>query len=271
MRNKTTVAKKIAVTREATKITNGILGTLTDFVLFNLFFLSEYASSFDRRAIDKSISLAHEDLHEINYQKIRETLYNLKRRGFIKSLKLELYEEIITQKGKERIKAQLPEYKESRPWDKRIYLITYDIPEKGRNKRDILRNFLKRIDAAYLQRSTWLSVYNPKQLIKEFIEDNGIPGQVLVSDLGPDGSIGEENLKGLIARVYDLEEVNEKYEQFLCQFKDYKKLKVQRQREAIFNFLKILKEDPQLPFSLLPTDWKGEKAYLLYLKIRSIY
>lgn len=269
---KKTVVKKIAIKRQIIKATDGILGTLTDFALFNLFFLGEYASSFDRRAIDKSISLAHEDLYKINYQKIRETLYNLKRKGFIKSLKLELYEEIITQKGKERIRAKLPEYQEKRPWDKRIYLISYDIPEKERNKRDILRHFLRKIGATCLQRSTWLSIYNPKQLIREFVEENNIPGQILVSDLGPDGSIGEENLKALVKRVYHLDEINEEYKIFLSEFGNYQKLAAFEKRKAVFTFFKILGQDPRLPFSLLPEDWKGEEVYLLYQKImRLIY
>lgn len=261
------IVKRRVLQKRILKVTDGILGTLSNFVLLELFFLSEYASSFNRRAVDKSLRAAHRDIYDVNYQSIKNTLHNLKRKGLIKSLTLGIYEEIITEKGRKRLKEQVPIYQKSRPWDKRIYLVTYDIPEEKKGRRNVLRDFLKKINCAFLQGSVWLSVYNPKTLIKKFVKENNIPGQILVSDLGSDGSIGEENLRDLIAEVYHLEEINEEYEDFFYKFRNYAKLKKKEIRKAIFTFLVILNKDPQLPFSLLPENWKGDEAYLLYQEI----
>ncbi|OGG26202.1 hypothetical protein A2960_04455 [Candidatus Gottesmanbacteria bacterium RIFCSPLOWO2_01_FULL_39_12b] len=151
--------------------------------------------------------------------------------------------------------------------DKRIYLITYDIPEKARVKRDQLRNFLLRIDARLLQESTFLTPYNPRELINEFNQKYKVPGTIIISDIGPDGGVGEMNIQDLLVKLYSLEDLNDKYEEFI---KNARKKK-RPVRSLLFEYLSILKNDPQLPFSLLPVGWLGEKAYLAYEKLRRKY
>ena len=156
----------------------------------------------------------------------------------------------------------LPTYKKKRTWDKRIYLVTYDVPEERRDDRDLLREALKRIGCAHLQDSVWLTPYNPKGILETFVEEQGLHGSIIVSDTGTDGAVGSRGLKELICEIYSLEDLNDRYKGFLYEFSKGKK---ESAADAVAShYLSILQDDPQLPFELLPTDWRGEEAYEFY-------
>ena len=80
--------------------------------------------------------------------------------------------------------------------------------------------------------------------------------------MGTDGAIGEEKLPDLIRRVYRLDALNERYTEFIEKYERKKNL------TSVFgmstDYFSILKDDPQLPFVLLPDDFLSEKAYLVY-------
>ncbi len=123
--------------------------------------------------------------------------------------------------------------------------------------------YLKRISAGLIQESVWLTPYNPRDILQKFIEERGLEGTIIISDIGPDGSIGDEDIKDLVTRVYKLDEINKLYQEFLEIYENSKLTPV----EVHFAYLKILRKDPQLPFELLPSSWLGEKAYQVFLKI----
>lgn len=101
-----------------------------------------------------------------------------------------------------------------------------------------------------------MTPYNPVDTIREYIEERNLTGTVLVSDMGEGGSIGEDDLRALVVRVYRLEELNERYEQWLEEAGE-----VVMDHWMVIKYLSILTDDPQLPFTLLPPWWKGEKVY----------
>lgn len=191
----------------------------------------------------------------IDEAKIQNCLYRLKRRGLIDYSKSFWRESRITSQGQKRLRAILPQYDAVRTWDERLYLITYDIPVWQNHVRNQLRLVLKTLGCGLLQKSVWLTPYNPKKILQDFAVKNNLPGQILVSDLGRDGSIGEEDNRGLVNRVYRLDEFNQRYEEFLERWQ-----KKKPKPETLSHFFSILKDDPQLPFTLLPDDWQGEKA-----------
>ncbi len=115
-----------------------------------------------------------------------------------------------------------------------------------------------------LQASVWLTPYNPKEVLREFIEERKLAGQVLISDLGEDGSIGEEDLRELVVRVYNLEDLENRYVEFIQKWGGKKKLNDSEKTRIYFAFTSILMGDPQLPFELLPEDWAGNNAYKLF-------
>lgn len=243
-------------------LSSGVLATGIDLVLFFIFQginLGEYGygSIAARRATESSI----DDVLAcgIDKETIKKAIWKATHRKLIKRPKRDerLFE--ITREGIERLKSLFPEYQSKRAWDSHFYLVTYDIPEKRHRDRDLLREYLRKIGCGMLQASVWLTPYNPQQILKKFIEENNLPGTIIVSDIGKDGSVGDEDLDDLVSRVYHLGEINGRYENFIGELREGTLNKVR----AHFYFLSILKDDPQLPFEILPYNWLGDKAYKL--------
>jgi len=249
MRNKQ--IKKIVL-----NLTEGLLSTATDLLLMQFFiFGASLGKGKTSRGAYRVIQEASKDLEELNYQTLKQSFVHLKRKGLIRSLK----EPIITQLGKQRLNSLVPEYQHQRTWDKVIYLVTYDIQETKRVYRNKLRDVLKKLGAAPLQASVWLTPYNPEKILREFSSTPGFIGEIIVSCVGKDGYIGEEQLGDLIYRIYNLDKINQRYQQFIEEYKQG-----HDKWNAAVLYLSILKDDPQLPFELLADDWVGDQAYLIY-------
>ncbi|MDP2861102.1 MAG: CRISPR-associated endonuclease Cas2, partial [bacterium] len=219
------------------------------------------------RGVYRALWEADKTLSQFSYQTIKQELAYLRRKGLVRLTK----EPEITEAGRKRLSENLPFYDEKRAWDGSVYLVAYDIDEKRNYQRDKLRNFLKRLGAGLLQESVWLAIYNPETLLKEFMREEDISANVLVSCLGKDGYVGEGSLRELLAEVFGLWEINERYREFIYKFSSKKfpdKDKINSCLSAgRFVFLSILKDDPQLPFELLPKEWAGDKANVLYGKL----
>lgn len=254
--------KRALITRAVVKASEGLLSTVVDLTLVSIFYGLEFAAAGYGKGW-RAERKTHEDLIDLNYETIKRSFSHLRQKGFIQSARERLVLPKITAEGKKRLKAIIPRYDEQRVWDKRIYLITYDLPVEQNNERNILREFLKKIGCAMLQQSVWLTPYNPTKLIGEFTEERNLEGLVLVSSLGEDGTIGEIELSELMDEVYNLSELNGRYREFLIETKE----KDVNKSKLIFHFLSILQDDPQLPFELLSKDWLGEKAYRLFQKL----
>ena len=243
----------------------GVLATAIDLVLVSIFYgVSVSTAGRNPSRIRQSADSALEGVLSLGIDKetVKRAIWKATHRHLIKrSKKGEKFWQ-ITKEGKKRLQNIVPQYNEKRTWDGHLYLVTYDILEKRRKERDILRAFLKKMGCGMLQASVWLTPYNPKGVLKNFIKARKLSGAIVVSDVGKDGSVGEEDLDDLINRVYNLDQLNNRYEEFINKVR---KKELDRNKIA-FQFLSILIDDPQLPFDLLPYDWLGTKAYKLYQK-----
>jgi phenylacetic acid degradation operon negative regulatory protein len=242
----------------------GLLSTATDLVLFQIYlFGSSFGKANNARGYYRIFREASDTLEEVNYKTFQQIFYQLKRKGLIETIKDEAYfRPKITKQGSQKLNEILPQYRKKRPWDKRIYLVTYDVSEERKDDRDLLRETLKKIGCGYLQDSVWVTPYNPKGILEDFVEEHGLHGSVIVSDTGTDGAVGNRSLKELIREVYGLDELNERYKDFLQEFSGRGK-KASADKIAS-RYLSILTDDPQLPFELLPLDWRGDEAFEFY-------
>lgn len=258
-------------TRQAIlRVTEGVLSKSTDAALAFLFFNLEYAFGFNptSRGAWRAFERAEDDLEVLNYQTIKRALYQLRSRGLISTLNTEGRLRVkITDVGKRKLEAILPFYDEERIWDEKLYLVTYDIAEKKRGDRDVLREYLRKIGCGMLQKSVWLTVYDPSEVLREFVESRGLTASVLVSCLGKGGNVGRESIKDVVAKVFNLDRLNQRYEGYINKYAGKRNLTASGKSAAVFDYLAILREDPQTPFELLPFDWEGEKAYKLFKKI----
>lgn len=257
--------------RQILKLTNGIFATTTDFTLFALFLtLSRPGKPPTSRGINQAADEADEILKTINYKSIKNALYNLKKKGLIKSARQAFLEPAITEAGLTRIYETIPNYDTKRVWDKMIYLISYDIPREHNAYRTKLRQTLYKFRTAQLHHSLYLTPYNPKGVLEDFTEEYGLYGDILISTLSEDSQIGDEkNLKDLLWGYFNLDYVNEGYEDFITHYRHLRPNK-ETTTTAALAFLSAVRDDPQLPFELLPTRYLGDKAYLLYRRLTGL-
>jgi len=231
-------------------------------VYFNLEAPSLVRSSKRYQISDK----VDEDLEKFNYQSIKRAYGFLKRKGLIQVLKEADTLPKITKTGEEKLRRIIPFYDNNRIWDKRIYLVSYDIPMERTRERHYLRNYLRKIGCGMLQQSIWLTPYNPSSLVAEFIKEHNLSEElILVSSIGNNGTVGEMDLTDLMERVYHLSNLNRRYIELIFNMRERKIAK----NQVVFGFLSILRDDPQIPFSLLPDDWKGDEAYKLVKNFKS--
>lgn len=126
------------------------------------------------------------DIREINYGPLYQAVRELREKGFVETKKdgrkilLKL-----TDKGKEEaiIKRLLLEEK----WDGKWRIVIFDIPEKHRKLRSVLRSKLREWEFEPWQKSVWAGKKNVTEPLRKFIKEVGLAGWVRVivgSDVG---------------------------------------------------------------------------------------
>jgi len=254
MTKKRSVSK--SVSRAALALTEGLFSHAVDLTLLLMVYMGEL--SIPSRTFGKewrAAGAASRFIQEINYDVIKNAIVTARRYGYLTKTTGRKSWPKITESGKKRLASVLPHYDEERSWDGRLHLVTYDIPETRADDRYLLREYIKRIGCGRLQDSVWITPYNPIDLLRTFTRDKGLEGTIIVSDVGSDGAIGDEDIRALVSRVYNLEALNDRYMEWLKETEDGV------DHWAMIKFLSILKDDPQLPFSILPPRWKGDAAY----------
>lgn len=246
-----------------------VASALTNTLLYSLYL---YGASFGKSGslgVHRAFKEASGALEECNYQSIKNALYQLTKAGLVKrSRKRTSLEITITAEGNKRIHELYPSYLANRPWDGHVYLISYDIPTKNNKARNILREYIRRTGGALLQESLWLNPYNPTSIIEEFIETRSIPGTVLVSKLGTDGAIGDEKLIDLITRIYNYASLTKRYNTFIDTFTHTKN---PSPVAVTLKYISILRDDPQLPFTLEPKGFPAAEANKIFEETRRRY
>lgn len=245
--------------KTVTNVLEGVAERVVDSVLL-LIFLNLQTPSLNTYKSRKNAEAAEEGLASVNYQSIKRSLRYLKQKGFVQAAKEANTLPKITQNGLERVKKLMPFYFNKRDWDENIYLITYDLPVKENKARDRLRDYLKKIGCGMLQKSVWVTPYNPTQLVKTFVNEQGLEDElILVSAIGRNGTVGGMNFSELLEKVFCLNKLNQRYLNFIQQVKEG----ILTSDQVVLVFLSILKNDPQSPFDLLPKGWVGGEAYQL--------
>ncbi|MCK5122714.1 MAG: hypothetical protein KAQ87_00995 [Candidatus Pacebacteria bacterium] len=95
-------------------------------------------------------------------QKFSQLVYRLKKNGYIKIKNLEQNEGIIlTEKGTEKVlKTKLKMQNKKKRSDEKWQMIIFDIPERKKGLRNLLRGKLRLLEYKMLQQSIWICPYN---------------------------------------------------------------------------------------------------------------
>jgi len=261
-KSKIEISKGRVRLKRVKQISEGIFSTLFDITLFCLYLpICSFGKNPTSRDVYKTFSEAEDLLKDINYDTFRRSLEILHRYGLIETLKKWSNEPKITAAGKKRLESTLPQYQTSRFWDGKMYLINYDFAINENIIRDKFREYIKRLGALKLQDSLYLISNNPYIFINKFQKEYKFHGVILVSELDKKGFLGQDNLKEFIWKISKLEEVNNRYAEFIAKYKHQRKTSLIK---ISFDYYSILRDDPQLPFELLPKEYLGNEAYLLY-------
>jgi DNA-binding transcriptional regulator PaaX len=95
-------------------------------------------------------------------QQFNQLIYRLKKKGYIKIKNLEQNKGVIlTKKGAEKVlKVKFKTKDNKKRSDKKWQMIIFDIPEKKRYSRDLLREKLIFLKYKMLQQSIWICPYD---------------------------------------------------------------------------------------------------------------
>ncbi|MCR4306178.1 MAG: winged helix-turn-helix transcriptional regulator [Candidatus Daviesbacteria bacterium] len=123
----------------------------------------------------------HHGIPELRKASLAQALKRLREKGFIERTTLKNADQIIlrlTEAGKEFL--LLSKSDEEIEWDRKWRIVVFDIPEKKRQVRDILRSRLKLWGFTPWQQSVWASRKNLTNKLRNLIEELGIEDWVLV-------------------------------------------------------------------------------------------
>lgn len=226
------------------KKTFGLASNIMETILLVLsampYFLSE-------RSLGRAMENVGIILDGYDPKKLRRSFFNLKNRKYLDK------KNRITERGWQKIKSLAPSYQKLTHWDGQWRLVVFDIPERLRQKRDILRDKLIALGFGMLQKSIWLSPYNYLEVIEKLVGYYKINNYVLATTTS---NIGNQDDKFLAETVWHLNKISQAYKEFIIKYQKAEKPDI----SGKFFYLFILKQDPQLPVELLPKDWQGGKA-----------
>jgi len=179
----------------------------------------------------------------------------------------------VTPHGRRRIEELSPRiYGAAPPWDGKWRMLTYNVRESSRERRDKLRKDLTVLGWAPLSASTWISPMNALEAAREAAEINGILGEI---ELFVSKNEGPRTDRELLEYCWNLPQIAQAYRGFLEHYaprleRELAKAAltdedafVERLR-LVYDFRKFAYLDPGLPTELLPADWPGIQAASLF-------
>jgi len=129
------------------------------------------------RAYYRTLRVLKKDWHSINQQTFVRSIQRLSKEKLLEENKLPdgSFKLVLTRKGKQQAKilsllGNSINFKKPKRWDGKWRLVVFDIPEKDRVFRDILRAHLRELDFYKLQNSVFVSPYPFEKPILELIE-----------------------------------------------------------------------------------------------------
>lgn len=246
--------KKKSISKKVAKITEGLANRVVDLVLLGVIFFEEMAPYQEGSLGQKMARIDRRFGNLMGVDSLRGALRTAQKKGWLNQ------ELNITLEGQERLESILPKYFGEKKWNGKWYIVAYDIPEKKRWLREILRRNLEDLDFGALHKSLWISPYNFLGDIEKIVKQYNLETYIL---LAISNRVGREPSEILAERLWNLEEINDQYKEFI---KDVGNKKLTRS-QALFRYLAILHQDPQLPIELLPSDWQGKTAHKIYQKL----
>ncbi|NHM31058.1 phenylacetic acid degradation operon negative regulatory protein PaaX [Neobacillus terrae] len=244
-------------------------------MIFTLY--GDYISHYGNKIwIGSLIRLLEEFGH--NSQSVRAAISRMNKQGWVQAEKFgnkSYYS--LTERGIKRIQEAGKRIFKLKPenWDGKWRILMYTIPEEIRSVRDELRKELIWSGFGTLSNSCWISPISLEKQVYDLVEKYEIKTYI---DFFIAEYDGPHQNNSLVSRAWNLEEINDKYRQFIGEYSqkyiiDRSKLSKGQMTDAecfveraklVHEYRKFLFFDPGLPEELLPEEWLGNHAASLF-------
>jgi phenylacetic acid degradation operon negative regulatory protein len=216
---------------------------------------------------------------DLSQQAVRSAISRMSRKGLIKVRRvgrrsyysLTGHGRTLLTEGARRIFKR-----KTTKWDGNWNIVTYSIPEKTRETRDIFRRELAWLGYGPLSEATWVSPYDMTKEVNELAEKLNIRNCVQIFSAKQGGSAHPTSI---INWCWDLDKIHEKYRDFVEKYQN--KLKDHQKRlqageviepgecfverfHLIHEYRRLPFYDPDLPIELLPENWLRPQAANLF-------
>src|SRR5487761_514787 len=149
-----------------------------------------------------------------------------------------------------------------RDWDGSWLLVLARVPESDRSARHLLRTRLGWAGLGSPAPGIWVTTHTERQdEVEHVLRQAGISdGQIFFAS-----HRGGGDLATLVAQAWDLPAIEQRYEEFLTEFTSaVARDPLTRLIELVHAWRRFPSIDPDLPASLLPRHWSGERAAKLF-------
>lgn len=161
------------MTRRAIKASQKLMISLVEWSLLAIVDLIDKNNGSVRSGELKGFLVNSSKNKEISSEKISKLTYDLKRSGYIRESKNSCVE--LTNKAKIKI---IDKYSQKNKPDGKIRIVSFDIPEDMRIKRNRFRKILKNIGFKQIQKSLWACNSNQGELVEIAANDLGVSDYV---------------------------------------------------------------------------------------------
>jgi len=205
-------------------------------------------------------------------QKTKSTLTSLIKAGEIEKgvTKDEVPSYKLTSKGFHALSLEFPAFRFIKEqWDKKLRIISYEIPESKRELRDKLRREMQGWGLGPWHRSFWLTPHPVIEPLRELV--GGKQEEQYCQAFEATHAFGETAT--LIEKVWGKSALDKKYREL---FKKWHSIlsgdgeKVTKFIQVLKEYVTILREDPGLPKELIGESWIGFEAMNIFKEIQGI-
>lgn len=177
----------------------------------------------------------------------------------------------LTDKGKVLLRKKKFIFSSNKKWDKKFWIVIFDIEEVYKTKRNKLREIIKTFGFSMWQKSVWACPYEPISDFYEYLKEDGLLSFVCVFTI-PQTAIGD--LEQFAKKVWNIDQIELFYRNWVNQaiiFLEFKKNGEEgyekEKSRLLKKFYEIILKDPFLPEEFLPENWVGIKARECFLKL----
>jgi len=205
-------------------------------------------------------------------QKTKATLLSLVKSGEITkgSTVDEIPSYTLTQKGFNSLSLEFPSFRFLKEtWDKKLRIISYEIPESKRELRDRLRREMQGWGLGPWHRSFWLTPHPVMDTLHALVD--GKQEAQYMQAFEADHVFGDRVT--LIEKVWGKSALDKKYREL---FKKWHSIlsgdgeKIVKFTNVLKEYISLLREDPGLPKELIGEGWIGFEAMNIFKEIQGI-